>query len=1660
MKICTLMKVLLLKQKWLRPAAQTVRAGSLLILLSLFMQRSWAQTGLLNDDFSTGNTNNWKAATSGATGQIVNGRFVVTMAPQTGGKYRGDFQKTGGVTFNAGAYPIVAIKFNKPPRCNYFFDTNLGSFNGTNNNATKVASATGNVYYWDLSTGTLGTTSVAGTTTTLTSFTFKVADVVLTSAEVAANDIQFEVDWVKTFASVDELRAYVGVNNPPSFSFTGTFAHPGLLHNAADLARMKSQVANKIGRPYASYQLLAASTRASATYQMAGPYAQLTRDATVTVNGVNGGSVKNGVEADFLAAYYNALMYNINGNEAHAKKAVEIIDAYAATTTGIIGADAALNGLYGCMLANAAEIMRATYSAWPVDKQQQAGTMLKNVFYPVLQNFSPCSHGNWDIICMKALMAIAVYNNDTDMFNRVVTYFYHGEGNGSIDNYVVTAAGQLQESNRDQGHVLLAIGSLAELAEMANKQGVDLYSASGNAIMRGYEYASKYNLGNTVDYQTSYDYCEKNYTDYTPEAISATARGQFRPVFEIAYNHYVVRKGLQMPWTLQVMQATGPEAAPAGADNPGYGSLFFYLNTAADYPKDSTTAPVDTTIGLINDNFTSTADGWAAVTSGSVATVADGKLNVTLVTTSGKGRGDVKKTAGATLFPTNYPIFAIKFKKPTVANITFDTNLGSFGNGANKWTGKVGDDVYYYDLTKGGFGATPTMLSKDVATKLTTFQFKIADITSGETGYAIEWIKTVKTVADLVEVVPPSKSQTITFDTLATVILGDTTPVVLKATASSGLPVSYTISDTTIATIVNNKVIVKTDGTVTITASQAGDATYLAATSVARTLIIKDTISGLIDDNFIGTNDGWAAATSGSVATVQDGKLVVTLVPQSNAKGRGDAKKTAGAKLLPNNYPIVAIRFKKPQVANITFDTNLGSFGNGSNKWTGTVGDDIYYYDLTKGTFGATATKLPADRGTKLTTFQFKVADISSGETSYAIEWVKTVKSIEDLKNTLPHVQQSISFDSLAAVTIGDSIVLNATASSELPVSYEVSDSTIASILNGVVTAKQAGTVIITASQAGDSAYLPAASVSRTLTVNKLAQSISFDSLAAVTLGDTTPIVLNATASSGLAVSFAVSDTAIATIVNGVVIPKHAGTVVITASQEGNSVYLAAASVERILIINKIAQNISFDALPAVLLGDTAAIVLHATASSNLPISYTVSDASIATINNGVVKVLRDGTVTITASQSGDSDYLPAASVARTLTIAPLNIAVQSLDGDKGKTENNSINPYLQLVNQGKANVAYSELTARYWFTAENFAGINTFIDYAQLGNSKVKMKYVQLEQPRAGAYGYVEYSFDKSAGNLVANGNSGVIQSRFANTDWTNFNEADDYSYASNDKAYANNSHITLYRNGQLVWGVEPAAVTPEVKVKVYSSTQNGGNNTISTYVTINNEGNMPVAYGDLSVRYWFTADGNAALNAWVDYAKLGSSNIITSFNGVSPVATGADKYFEIKIKPELGSLYPAANTGNIQYRIAKSDWSNFSFANDYSYTAPAKLAVNDHMTVYYKGQLIFGTEPTAASQTRMAANTPTAVIDNLNTAADKIVLYPNPATDHFNIQVGTVAPDAVVRIYSLRGELLLTQRITAATQSISLQSLTTGIYQVEVRNGKTVTTKQVIKH
>jgi hypothetical protein len=85
---------------------------------------------------------------------------------------------------------------------------------------------------------------------------------------------------------------------------------------------------------------------------------------------------------------------------------------------------------------------------------------------------------------------------------------------------------------------------------------------------------------------------------------------------------------------------------------------------------------------------------------------------------------------------------------------------------------------------------------------------------------------------------------------------------------------------------------------------------------------------------------------------------------------------------------------------------------------------------------------------------------------------------------------QTITFGALPAKTLGNPpFALTATSSSGLPISYESSDPTVASISGSTVTILKAGSTTITASQLGNGSFSPATSVSQLLTVNPASYS-------------------------------------------------------------------------------------------------------------------------------------------------------------------------------------------------------------------------------------------------------------------------------------------------------------------------------------------------------------------------------------------------------------------------------------------------------------------------------------------------------------------------------------------------------------------------------------------
>ncbi|NBC83407.1 MAG: T9SS type A sorting domain-containing protein [Bacteroidetes bacterium] len=94
----------------------------------------------------------------------------------------------------------------------------------------------------------------------------------------------------------------------------------------------------------------------------------------------------------------------------------------------------------------------------------------------------------------------------------------------------------------------------------------------------------------------------------------------------------------------------------------------------------------------------------------------------------------------------------------------------------------------------------------------------------------------------------PKQNQTITFGALSNKTYGDA-DYTISASASSGLSVSFSSSDPSVATVSGNTITVVGAGTTTITASQAGDDDYYAAPEVDRDLIVeKKTLTATPED--------------------------------------------------------------------------------------------------------------------------------------------------------------------------------------------------------------------------------------------------------------------------------------------------------------------------------------------------------------------------------------------------------------------------------------------------------------------------------------------------------------------------------------------------------------------------------------------------------------------------------------------------------------------------------------------------------------------------------------------------------------------------------------------------------------------------------------------
>jgi hypothetical protein len=352
------------------------------------------------------------------------------------------------------------------------------------------------------------------------------------------------------------------------------FRHPGILITRPQLDFVKAKITAG-AEPWAS-----AFARAKAS-----PLGALTYTATPRAS-VDCGSNSNpdlgckSEQSDVAAAYTDALLWYFTGDEAYAKKAIEIMNAWSAVlkTHGLSNAQVQ-SGWTGAVFPRAAEIIRYTYSGWAEADVARFTAMLKEAYLPITIAGTTAGvgtkglvpNGNWELVMIEASLAIAVFIDDRGTFQkaadmwraRVPSYIYMTSdgpmpvpppsttyGAADLASYwgnqaQFTTNGMGQETCRDFHHLEYAFAAMINGAETARIQSLDLYGEEKDRIIAGYEFNAQF-------------------LDGAPAPAwlcGGTLNLPCGHSFEIAYNHFANRLGIAMPNTAKFITTIRPTDA-------------------------------------------------------------------------------------------------------------------------------------------------------------------------------------------------------------------------------------------------------------------------------------------------------------------------------------------------------------------------------------------------------------------------------------------------------------------------------------------------------------------------------------------------------------------------------------------------------------------------------------------------------------------------------------------------------------------------------------------------------------------------------------------------------------------------------------------------------------------------------------------------------------------------------------------------------------------------------------------------------------------------------------------------------------------------------------------------------------------------------------------
>ena len=501
-------------------------------------------------------------------------------------------------------------------------------------------------------------------------------------------------------------------------------------------------------------------------------------------------------------------------------------------------------------------------------------------------------------------------------------------------------------------------------------------------------------------------------------------------------------------------------------------------------------------------------------------------------------------------------------------------------------------------------------------------------------------------------------ANTIVFPALANTAFTSAPPTP-GASASSNLTVAYSTKTAPVCTVTGDGTIsFVSAGTCSITASQAGNTNFAAATDVTQSFTVTPGVNTITFPALANTAFTSAPPTPGAsassnltvaystttapVCTVSTGGTIsfVSAGTCSITASQAGSANFAVATAVTQSFTVT------PGVNTITFP----ALANTAFTSPAPIPAAVASSNLTVTYASITA---PVCTVTNAGAISFVAAGTCSirasqpGNANFAAATDATQSF-----NVTPGVN-TITFPALANTAFtGTPPIPAAVASSNLTVTYASTTVPVCTATGaGAITFVKTGTCTITASQAGNANFAAATVVTRSFNVTPGTNTITFPALANTAFTGTPPVPA-ATASSNLTVTYASTTAPVCTATaTGTITFVSAGTCSITASQAGDTNFAAATAVTRSFNVTPGGNTITFPALANTAFSATPPVPA-ATSSSNLTVTYASTTAPVCTVTNaGVITFVSAGTCTITASQAGDASFAAATPVSRSFTV-------------------------------------------------------------------------------------------------------------------------------------------------------------------------------------------------------------------------------------------------------------------------------------------------------------------------------------------------------------------------------------------------------------------------